>query len=209
MIFEQVPAGGDRNFAYLVADEQTGNAAVIDPSCGGKALLGLIKKKGLSLKYVINTHSHPDHTADNNKIVEATGAKLAAFGRGNAALNDGDSIFLGELELKIIHTPGHTDTDISILANGKLMTGDTLFVGKVGGTDFGDGARTEFASLHRLLGSLKDDVEVWPGHDYGVRPSSTIGEERSKNPFLVRTDFKDFLQLKKNWLQYKAEHGIE
>jgi glyoxylase-like metal-dependent hydrolase (beta-lactamase superfamily II) len=142
-------------------------------------------------------------------VAEAFGAKIAAYGAFDVPLKDGDVLELGAVKLEILHTPGHTDADICILAGNKLITGDTLFVGKVGGTDFGAGARTEFESLRRLLDTLDDSVEVWPGHDVGVRPSSTIGDERRENPFLVRTDFEDFLWLKKNWADYKKEHGID
>ena len=118
------------------------------------------------------------------------------------------------MKLQIIHTPGHTGDSLCVLAEGpgavgKLVTGDTLFVGKVGGTGFGDDARAEYDSLHDKLMILSDDVEVWPGHNYGVEPSSTIGNERKTNPFLLRESFEDFVDLKRNWLQYKAEHGIK
>lgn len=209
MIFEQIPIAHDRNFAYIVADEETREAALVDPGYGGEQLIELIEEKRLLLKYVINTHSHPDHTSDNETVTRATGAKLAAFGSGDKPLKDGDALNVGGLELKVIHTPGHTPGDICILVENKLMTGDTLFVGKVGGTGYGDDALTEFKSLHRLLDTLDDATEVWPGHDYGVRPSSTIGDERRENPFLVRTDFEDFLHLKKTWLEFKAKHGIK
>ena len=209
MIFEQIPIEHDRNFAYIVADEETKEAALVDPGYGGEQLVGLIEQKTLGLKYVINTHAHPDHTSDNEIVIRATGAKLAAFGAGDEPVKDGDVLNVGGLELKMIHTPGHTPGDICILVENKLITGDTLFVGKVGGTGYGDDARIEFESLHRLLNTLDDAVEVWPGHDYGVRPSSTIGDERRENPFLVRTDFDDFLHLKKTWLEYKAKHGIK
>jgi glyoxylase-like metal-dependent hydrolase (beta-lactamase superfamily II) len=210
MIFEQIALeGGDRNYAYLVADEATREAAIVDPGYDGKRLVDMVKERGLNLMYVLNTHPHGDHSGDNAVVTRATGAQLAAFGQGDVPLKDGDVLALGALELRIIHTPGHTPDDICILVEGKLITGDTLFVGKVGGTDFGESARIEFESLHRLLDMLDDEVEVWPGHNYGVRPSSTIGAERRENPFLLRTDFEDFLWLKKNWLQYKEEHGIK
>ena len=209
MIFEQIPIAHDRNFAYIVADEETKDAALVDPGYGGRQLVDLIESKGLTLRYVINTHAHPDHVSDNDLVTDATGAKLAAFGYGDVPVKGGDILKVGSLELEVIHTPGHTPGDICILVENKLMTGDTLIVGKVGGTGFGDDARTEFDSLHRLLDTLDDTVEVWPGHDYGVRPSSTIGDERRENPFLVRTDFDDFLHLKKTWLEYKAKHGIK
>ena len=90
----------------------------------------------------------------------------------------------------------------------KLITGDTLFVGKVGGTGFGDDAKEEFESLHQKILTLPDETEVWPGHDYGAAPHSTVGNERQTNPFLQRSDFEGFVDLKRNWLAYKKEHGI-
>ena len=96
-----------------------------------------------------------------------------------------------------------------VLVNGKLMTGDTLFVGCIGGS-FSRGPSTEnqFHSLFEVIMQLDDSVEVYPGHDYGPQPSSTIGHERTTNPFLQRTNFQDFVWLKEHWDEYKAEHGI-
>jgi glyoxylase-like metal-dependent hydrolase (beta-lactamase superfamily II) len=95
-----------------------------------------------------------------------------------------------------------------IRGGDKLVTGDTLFVGKVGGTNSSGEARAEYESLHGKLMALDDAVEVFPGHNYGVRPSSTIGAERRTNPFLLRDSFDSFLDLKIHWLDYKREHGI-
>ena len=89
-----------------------------------------------------------------------------------------------------------------------MFTGDTLFVGKVGGTDLVDGARKQFDALHSRLMRLPDSTRVLPGHDVGVRPESTILHERETNPFIVRTRFEDFVDLKRNWARYKEEHGI-
>ena len=96
-----------------------------------------------------------------------------------------------------------------VLVDKELVTGDTLFVGKVGGTYSRRDAEVEFASLKKLL-ELADDIRVWPGHNYGVKPTSTIGEERQTNPFLLRIgDFEAFFWLKENWAAYKLEHGIK
>ena len=116
---------------------------------------------------------------------------------------------LGNLDLKIIHTPGHTPDGICILVDNKLLTGDTLFVGKIGGTGTEEEARIEYDSLFNKLMKMDDDIEVYPGHDYGVAPTSTIGHERQTNPFILRKDFKDFKWLKDNWTEYKLEHGIK
>ena len=124
-------------------------------------------------------------------------------------VDDGDTLALGELEVKFIHTPGHSDDHICVLCEDKLVSGDCLFVGKVGGTDLGDGARREYESLHNKLMVLPPETEVWPGHDYGVAPSSTIGHELETNPFLLRESFEDFVHLKANWIEYKRQHGIK
>lgn len=212
MIFEQIPTGGDRNFAYLVGDEASGECALVDPSNDPAKCVKAARKHNLVVKYVINTHGHSDHTNGNETVRKRTGARVvaheSAWQAHDMTVRDGATLKLGELELRFIHTPGHTDDAVCILAGEKLMTGDTLFVGKVGGTDFGDGARTEFESLRRLM-KLPDEVEVYPGHDYGVAPSSTIGRERETNPFILRKEFDDFVDLKKHWAEYKAEHGIK
>ena len=210
MIFEQVRVGGDRNFAYIVGDEQSKEAAAVDPSCNPELVLTKIKDYGLTLTYVINTHGHYDHTGGNSYMLQHTDAKLAAYGAGRTGIDvkDGDVLKLGALDLAIIHAPGHTADGICILADGKLMTGDTLFVGKVGGTGFGKDARAEYDALHRKLLTLPGETEVWPGHDYGVAPTSTIDHEKKTNPFLLCTSFDAFVDLKKNWAEYKRVHGI-
>jgi glyoxylase-like metal-dependent hydrolase (beta-lactamase superfamily II) len=121
---------------------------------------------------------------------------------------DGATFPLGDLEIEILHTPGHTPDAICLYVGDAVFTGDTLFVGKVGGTDFGQGARAEYASLHEKLMALPEDTRVFPGHDYGTSAQSTIGAEKETNPFLVQPDFESFVDLKKNWDAYKREHGI-
>jgi hydroxyacylglutathione hydrolase len=213
MIFEQLNAGGDRNFSYVVADQSTGEAAVIDPGMKPEIERSFLNEKGLKLKYVINTHDHFDHTGGNSVLSQATGASIAmhssAHSHRDIDLSDGDILPLGGIDLRIIHTPGHTPDSICILAGNELISGDTLFVGKVGGTGFGSDARDEYESLHDKLMILPPETRVWPGHDYGVRPSSTIGIEKDENPFIQRDSFESFIDLKRNWLEYKREHGIQ
>ena len=211
MIFEQVRVGGDRNFAYIVGDETSGIAAVIDPSFSPDKVLARCEELGLEVRYLVNTHGHYDHTGGNDVVIGATGARTVGHGLigPDISVADGDELSLGEVILRFIHTPGHTADSICVLAGDKLMTGDTLFVGKVGGTGFGADARSEYDSLHGKLMNLPDDVEVYPGHDYGMAPSSTIGKERGSNPFLLRETFEDFVELKRNWTEYKRIHGIK
>jgi glyoxylase-like metal-dependent hydrolase (beta-lactamase superfamily II) len=212
MIFYQIDAGGDRNFAYLIGDGDGGSGALIDPPPSEDRYRELVDKHELKIEYVIITHGHGDHTWGVSTAVERFGCKTVGHKSMLLALDipvdDGDTLALGELELQIIYTPGHSDDAICVLCGDKLITGDTLFVGKVGGTDLGEGARKEWDSLHKLM-KLDSDVEVWPGHDFGAAPSSTIGDELKTNPFLLRNTFEDFVDLKANWIQYKKEHGIK
>jgi glyoxylase-like metal-dependent hydrolase (beta-lactamase superfamily II) len=217
MFIKQFKLGEYDNFSYLIADELTKKCAVIDPPAGADALIEELIGRELEISYIINTHYHFDHTAGNREIIRAAGEQAAAKIRvvqqsaapgAQLKVNDGDVLPLGKLALEILHTPGHTGDSICILANEHLFTGDTLFVGKVGGTNSEEGALIQFNSLNRLM-KLRDHIIVWPGHDYGVKPSSTIKEEREHNPFCQRlTDFREFYYLKENWLSYKEQHGI-
>lgn len=213
MIFQQISAGGDRNFGYLIGDEESKEAAIIDPSSSPEVFPPEAEKLGLKIVYIIGTHGHGDHTSGISALKKETGAKVvmhsSAPGNADISVSDGDTIKLGKLELKIIHTPGHTLDSICILTQDKLVTGDTLFVGKVGGTGTEGAAKIEYDSLYNKLMKLDDNIEVYPGHDYGVAPTSTIGHERETNPFLLRKDFEDFIWLKDNWAAYKLEHGIK
>lgn len=212
MIFEQIRIGGDRNFAYLIGDEQSGEAAVVDASYDTDDVLARLARHSLTLKYIISTHDHYDHTDGNARMRKATGAQIAMHASAHThdvPLHDGDVLKVGDVEITILHTPGHTDDCICLLFDNKVLTGDTLFVGKVGGTGFGDDARAEYDSLHNKLMTLDDAIEVYPGHDYGSQPSSTIGHERTTNPFIIQESFDAFVDLKRNWRQYKRDHNIQ
>ena len=212
MQVEQIRTGGDRNFAYIIADESAGVAAVIDPSYWPAKVAEVAERNGWKVVYVLNTHHHHDHTNGNEEFERLTGCKGVGYGdvepsSGNRIEND-MQLPLGNLTLRILHTPGHTEDSICILVGDALFTGDTLFVGKVGGTDFGQEAKTQYASLHERLMTLPEETRVFPGHDVGAHPVSTIGEEKRSNPFLLQPDFDSFLHLKKTWLEYKRQHGI-
>jgi len=212
MIFEQIEAGGDRNFSYLIGDEDSRLCAVVDPGYDTHKLAARVKDLGLKVAYIFNTHTHHDHVAGNG-VFRQGDVQLAAYKEARVnpdiRLDHGDVIQLGKQRIDILFTPGHYLDAICLLVNGKLMTGDTLFVGCIGGS-FSQGANTEnqFHSLFEVIMQLDDSVEIYPGHDYGPKPFSTIGYERAHNPFLQRTNFQDFVWLKEHWDEYKAEHGI-
>jgi glyoxylase-like metal-dependent hydrolase (beta-lactamase superfamily II) len=212
MIFEQIEAGGDRNFSYLIGDEDSRLCAVVDPSYDTTKLEARVKELGLKVAYIFNTHTHHDHIAGND-VFHQGDAKVAAYKdakvQPEVKLEHGSVVQVGAQRVDVLFTPGHYLDSICLLVNGKLMTGDTLFVGCIGGTGRqGSSAEKQFHSLFEVILKLDDAVEVYPGHDYGATPWSTIGYERTNNPFLQRTNFQDFTWLKEHWEEYKAEHGI-
>jgi glyoxylase-like metal-dependent hydrolase (beta-lactamase superfamily II) len=212
VVIEQVRTGGDRNLGYLVADEDTGAAVIVDASYAPERIVDLARERGYDIRYVFSTHDHFDHTNGNQVVERLIGKRALLFGdtdpETGIAIEDGVTLPLGGLEITVIHTPGHTSDAICIYVGDAVLTGDTLFVGKVGGTDLEAGARAEYDSLHQKLMSLPDDTRVYPGHDVGVSPVSTIGHERETNPFLLQPNFEAFVDLKRNWATYKKEHGI-
>ncbi|MFQ6128916.1 MAG: MBL fold metallo-hydrolase [Thermoplasmata archaeon] len=200
MIFEQIRKRGD-NFSYLIADEDSGFAAVVDPSGNQKEILRLIGEKKLKLLYVFLTHSHPDHTPGTDYLAKKAGAKVVAHElspmRKDLTVTDGQILNVGNLTFKIMHTPGHSSDGICVVVNTKILTGDTLFVRECGRTDLvgGDSVKM-YDSLNRIK-SLPEEMEVWPGHDYGPAPSSTIGEEKRKNYTLEERTLEDFIEFMK------------
>ena len=212
MFVKQFRTGGDRNLGYLVADEGSRRAALVDPSYSPQAVLDFAREHGYEIVYSFSTHGHFDHANGNDVVQHVIGKKPLLYGDTDPDTGikvvDGARLPLGGLEITVIHTPGHTHDSMCLYIGDAVFTGDTLFVGKVGGTDFGDGAREEYHSLHQKLLVLPDETRVFPGHDVGVEPQSTIGHECQTNPFLLQPDFQSFLWLKENWAAYKREHGI-
>ena len=214
MIFEQIHADGDRNFAYLIGDEATREAAIVDPSYAPERVLDHATRHGLTVRYVISTHSHPDHIAGNVYIVERTKAAEVLHESSphpsDVRVKDNAELAVGSITLRFLHTPGHIPDHVCVLAGAKLLTGDILFVGKVGGTGghfVASDPKQQWESLQHLL-KLDAAIEVWPGHDYGLAPSSTIGHEAATNPFLLCKTLEEFLYLKDHWPEYKKAHNI-
>jgi glyoxylase-like metal-dependent hydrolase (beta-lactamase superfamily II) len=214
LVFEQIRAGGDRNFGYLLGDRTTGHCALVDPSYSPDAFVARARDQGLTVSLVINTHGHPDHTNGNQRAVELTGAPVAAHPASPAApgvaIADGQDLTIGSLPLHCFHVPGHSPDHLALYQPDYrlLMTGDLLFVGKVGGTQTDADARTEWDSLQRLLTAIPADATVWPGHDYGARPSSTIALEQATNPFLLCATAEEFLARKAEWPELKKRLGL-
>ncbi len=215
MIVHQLRTGGDKNFSYVLADETTKEAAVIDPSYKFDEITKQVDFEKLTVKYVINTHNHTDHIFGNTPIVMRHKAQIVAsikeFIKADIKVKDHDTLQLGKYTLQFLYTPGHTIGHLCVLIENKLFTGDLLFVGKIGGTGIlfpTSNDLDQWNSLQKIM-QLPDGTEVYPGHDYGEKPSSTIGYEKQHNPFLQCKDFQAFQSLKRNWSSYKKEHNLE
>lgn len=211
-IFEQHRTGGDRNFGYLIGDRKAGSGVLVDPSYSPKLLVERATVQGLRITHILNTHGHPDHTNGNTEAVKLTGAPvLGGTGSGSrAALKDGDTIDVGAYRIRVWNVPGHTPDHLAFFVDELFagLTGDHLFVGKVGGTHSEADAKAEWNGLQRLLREWPPGTTIWPGHDYGARPSSTMALEKITNPFLQCADFAAFLKLKEEWPVFKAQHGL-
>jgi len=215
LIFEQIRIGGDRNFGYLLGDRDAKKAVLIDPAYSPADVVQRAVDQQLHITHIINTHGHSDHINGNAKAQELSKAPIAAHPDSPAMpdieLKDGEEFAVGSLTLRFIHTPGHCDDHLVIFEKSHelFITGDLLFVGKVGGTSSDDDARTEWQSLQRVLREFPENATVWPGHDYGARPSSTLALEKVSNPFLLCKDVNAFIQLKQDWPQFKLKHGLK
>jgi len=190
MDIDQMKVGFMAVFCYLVWCQRTREGLLIDPAGDEDRVVSTVNQRQVHLKYIVNTHGHVDHTCGNERVKALTGAKiiiheLTPSPPADITVTDGDEIVAGDVSLEVIHTPGHSPGGICLLGGGNLFSGDTLFVGGIGRTDLPGGSMSQFmqAIRERIL-TLPGETIVWPGHDYGPRPSSTIEIERKTNPWL-------------------------
>ncbi|MEN8907813.1 MAG: MBL fold metallo-hydrolase [Clostridiales bacterium] len=206
MIIKQLNVGYLDQLAYIVGCNKTNKGVIIDP--GGKVdkILTEVKNYNLDIKLILNTHSHIDHTLGNDLIKKSTNAKIVIHRFEKELIDNGENIFdiptykyapsppadiiidkeqdliVGDLKIRVIHTPGHTPGGLCYLIGDNLFTGDTIFVGDTGRTDLPGGDRKLLGkTLRRVMKMFDDDVSIWPGHDIGKKPFSTIGYEKKHN----------------------------
>ena len=206
MILKMLVVGPIQANCYILGCERNKLAAVIDPGGDANRILMVLAKEELRLVYIINTHGHFDHTTDNKRLKEVTGAQLMIHradapmivnqsGQGlmwgmrienspapDRYVDEGDMITFGDISLKVLHTPGHSPGGISLFTEKMVFVGDTLFAGSIGRTDLPGGDYDGLIrNVREKIFTLGDDVVVYPGHG----PRTTVGQERRTNPFFV------------------------
>jgi len=212
-IIKQLLIGPFAVFTYIVACPQTKEGVIIDPAGENEKILAALEEEGIRVRYILNTHGHADHVLGNQALSHALSAPscmheadnrffssdgvrelsmkelgLAPAGPVEMELKDGDSLEVGTFAIKVIHTPGHSPGSVCFYVEGNLFTGDTLFVGAAGRTDLTGGSLdTLIESIEKKILELPKGTLIWPGHDYGDTPTSTIGQEMENNPYI--TDF--------------------
>lgn len=188
--------------SYLIACSETCSAAIIDPALNlVDRYIGELNKNGLRLRYIIDTHTHADHFTGARLLKEEFGAPIVMHRQAPAPfvdlrVEDGHSLPLGQLRLRIFHTPGHTRDSMAVHVEDRVFTGDTLLIQATGRSDLPSGDADQlYDSLFGTLLALPDETLVFPAHDYKGRTNSTIGDERASNPRLAKTERGEFVAL--------------
>lgn len=203
LFFQQLFEATSSSYTYILADEVSKDAIIIDPVLDTiQRDLTLLKELGFHLNYTLETHLHADHVSGSGPISDATGAQIAISAKAeivapHIALNDEDLLTFGKFSLKAIATPGHTKGCMSFLVSNLLFTGDALLIRGNGRTDLQEGSsETLYRSIHEKIFSLPDETFVYPGHDYKGLTSSTIGLEKKLNSRLGGgRNLNEFVQI--------------
>jgi glyoxylase-like metal-dependent hydrolase (beta-lactamase superfamily II) len=202
LVFEQLFDPESSTYTYLIGDDATGEAALIDPVVEQvERDLARIAAHGFKLVHTIETHVHADHVTGGGALTERTGSKPVVHRDSPVVceavrLGQGDRLQLGGLTLDVLETPGHTPESLSFVLGDKVFTGDALLIGTCGRTDFQGGDPGQlYDSIHARLFALPDATIVYPGHDYNGRTSSTIGDEKRGNKRLSGKTRDEFIAL--------------
>ena len=206
MIFRQLFDSESSTYSYLLADEKTKEAVLIDSVTEqSERDIKIIKELGLSLKYLLETHVHADHITGVAKIKEIFSSVKSVIYQSagpecaDILVKDGDEISIGEIKIKVFYTPGHTNGDVSYYVDGKVFTGDALLIRGCGRTDFQEGSPEKlYKSVTEKLFTLPENTLVYPAHDYKGLSCSSIFEEKNYNPRLANKTKEEFVEIMNN-----------
>jgi len=205
LLIYRIPLGPMGNLVYIIADKETKKAAVIDPAWDVPAIIKEAKKSSLRIDCGLLTHGHYDHSDGAKELAKEFNMPIY-ISENEIKLywpdcpnikktKDKEEIALGNSVITCIHTPGHAPGCQCFLIGKHLFTGDTLFVNACGRCDLpGGNAKAMYHTLYKVIGKLPDEVIIYPGHAYGPRLTSTLGQERKTNPYLTCVSEKDFLE---------------
>ena len=196
----QIPVAGTDNFSYLVICTETGKAFGVAPGLSPESMLRIVPERSLDVEGLGNTHGHNDHVAGNAEVLRTTGAKLAAspidVPDPDIPLKEGSQIQVGKVTINVLHTPGHSPGAVVFNPPGALITGDTLFVTRCGRADFRNSDPAALYHSLLRLAAFPPETKVFPGHDYGPKPNSTIAYEREHNDYMKCPDLESFIKLR-------------
>lgn len=210
-VLKQFPIGPMQNFCYLIGDEKTKKAFVVDPAWAPEKIVETVKKEGFTLAGLIVSHAHYDHTnaidvlLDNFDIPVYAQKEEVAYARAGhsivgrlgatvKALDGEETVQLGETALRFIPTPGHTPGSQCVQVGHNLITGDTLFIGGCGRSDLPGGDPEKLFQSLQKIAKLPSELVVCPGHDYGVKQTRSLGDEKKDNPYLQTQTSGQFLE---------------
>ncbi len=219
LYLRQLEVGPMQNFVYLIGDREKREAVVVDAAWDIDAIIEVAERDEMKIVAGLVTHFHPDHLGGSMMGMQIQGAaeliskrpvkiylhksegpyanRIAGLSDSDMVLTEGgDDLRVGDLNVKFLHTPGHTPGSQCFLVDGNLVSGDTLFIGSCGRVDLpGSSAEELFYSLNRTLKALPPETVLYPGHNYADRTTSTIGDEKRRNPYMRFERLQDFLAI--------------
>ena len=205
LYLKQIELGPLQNFVYLIGSADSHEVAVVDPGWDVPAILAAAAEDGMKITKVLVTHTHFDHINGLEEMVRATDAEVFVHKKEAAALpvvpssvrqiEGGQEVDLGDVKLTLLHTPGHTPGSVCVTVADRLIAGDTLFIGGCGRCDLPGGDPELLHKSLSRLSKLDDKIVLYPGHNYAEEPTSELGKEKARNPFLAAPDIGAFLGL--------------
>ncbi len=202
------------NFVYLVGDKKTREVLIVDPAWQVDTILKVVQQEDLKIKGALISHYHFDHTNGIEELLESVNCPIYVnkkdvpymeYSHDNIkSVDDGQKIEVGNIEINLIHTPGHTPGSQCFHVQDRLVSGDTLFIGACGRCDLpGGDAKEMYRTLTQRLMKFDDSTILCPGHNYADKPTSTMGEQKKTNPYLMCDSLENFLRFRTGVSEYR------